>query len=528
MEGIGLTPSAIFAGDGLSSSADSMVEATMEQAYPTLPFEHRRLPQATTCENIGGVFAGVVQQDPDFADASRFGAVLGIAIGPTPGAFDASGAEVMRAIEEELKSSRGEAQAHDIVQMLCRDYGLNSILATFYLLAFVRHSRAEVELLPGHSIELRSGGPLLSNRITWDMVAELSFTAATGEVLGTIRRRPAPVWSAVLPYAGLIVDGLVLSEDVAEIEEEAQRLRSGLIEMGVRLQDSIDGISVLATALEEDAGVALGTLRRLQTLSSKSDPQEFRNNAVDNFGGPSGLQKALQLRGRLERLATLAPAVVRERRYLAEMTFGRRHRDLEFRRYAAIKTIGLDGLIESPSLWESIEQNVRQLRSEYAASYLSHHAIYHQEAAEMLRDLEVLPPQIGALERFNDVPEFEGTVDTDVPGRFRELMASVRTCAKSEDDIDLDSAPICDECLLPLDQDARRREAAILMRDTAAAMREYNQRISSEGVRRILADPSREQVDKFIDMVQISEISDLANVLDADVMEFLRHFVGDS
>ena len=524
-QGVGLTASAIFAGASLSSSVDSVVGATMEQAYPTLPFEHRRLPDAVTHKNIGDIFAGVVQQNPDFADASRFGPALGIATGPTPGAFDASESRVMGVIAAALGSSGGETQTRDLVQLLCRDYGLNPILATFYLLAFVRHAGAEIGLSPGHSIELRSGDPLLSDRITSDMVAELSFTASTGEVLGTLRRRPAPVWNAVLPYASLIVEGLGLSDDSAEIEKQARRLISGLTDIGTRLKDSIDTISELATALDEEAGDALGTLRRLQVLCSASGFQGFRDTVVESFGGPSGLREALQLRERLERLAALAPAVVLERRYLADMTFGRRHQDLALQRDAAVKTMGLDGLIDSPSLWGSIEQNIRQLRNGYSASYLSHHAGYHREAAEILRDLEPLPRQIEALERFNDVPEFEGTVDTDAPARFRDLTASIRTCVEAEDDIDLESVPVCNECHLPMDEDAPRRVAAMVIRDTSAAMREYNQRISSEGVRRILADPSREQLDTFIDMVQISEISDLANVLDADVLEFLRRFV---
>ena len=59
-------------------------------------------------------------------------------------------------------------------------------------------------------------------------------------------------------------------------------------------------------------------------------------------------------------------------------------------------------------------------------------------------------------------------------------------------------------------------------------MREYNRRLGSYGVRQILAHPSKEQLDKFINLVQVADPSALANVLDDEVVEFLRQFMRSS
>ena len=56
-------------------------------------------------------------------------------------------------------------------------------------------------------------------------------------------------------------------------------------------------------------------------------------------------------------------------------------------------------------------------------------------------------------------------------------------------------------------------------------MREYNRRLSSEGVRRILAHPNRAQHDKLIGLVQVSDLTTLANVLDEEVVDFLRGLI---
>ena len=44
---------------------------------------------------------------------------------------------------------------------------------------------------------------------------------------------------------------------------------------------------------------------------------------------------------------------------------------------------------------------------------------------------------------------------------------------------------------------------------------------------RILAHPTREQLDRFIDLMRVSDLTELANVLDERVVEFLCGFVSD-
>ena len=112
-----------------------------------------------------------------------------------------------------------------------------------------------------------------------------------------------------------------------------------------------------------------------------------------------------------------------------------------------------------------------------------------------------------------------------MPGRFRDITATLRTCDLSEEEVSLDDAPFCRECRLLLGEGVPRREVVSVVRGTEGAMREYNRRLSSEGVRRILADTNRAQHDKLIGLVQVSDLTTLANVLDEGVVEFLRGLV---
>ena len=168
---------------------------------------------------------------------------------------------------------------------------------------------------------------------------------------------------------------------------------------------------------------------------------------------------------------------------------------------------------------------MRALRSRYANAYVSHHVRYHQEALELSHRLERLRPQVEALVRFNEMPELGQPVGTEVPQLFKDLSISFSVCPAKEDQLDLEAVPYCEACLLRMDGDVPARDAELLFGATERAMHEYNRRLSSHSVRQILAHPTREQLDQFINLVQVADPSALVNVLEDEVVEFLRQFL---
>ena len=524
--GLSIRPSDIFVEGSAESWVERLVEAVFLQAYPSLPFEYSEFPATLNSQEVGAIYRGLFQGDPEAMEtAAAFGPALGMSARETPTLFDFSQCQVVGAIERELRTHGGEMSTSDLLRLMCVNYGLNHSLATLYLFAFVQRAQAEVELIPHHSLQFRQGGPFLSDRISWDLLQEVRFTHTIAEQISTLRSRVTVSWNSVLPYASLVVTGLGLSWDAAEIVEQERRFLSGLDEIGRRVENSREGLGAIETSLQDGAKSVMRSLDRLRLLCSTMSYREFHNVAVVSFGSPSSLMNTLGLFSRLEQLAALAPAITRVRRYLDEMTFGRDHQGLAMKRDHVVGRIGLDSLIGNPSLWNSVEESFHRLRREFAAVYLSHHTRYHREAAELISLLERLRPQVEALVRFNGVPEFGGPLGADVPGRFEDLMASVRRCKASEDELSLEAVPFCEECLLQLSEDLPRREAALVLNDTERAMRVYNRQLSSHGTRRILAHPTKEQLEKFINLVQVSDLSALANVLDKEVLEFLRSFV---
>lgn len=521
-----IRPAEVFLGDGAGAWVDRLATELLSQAFPALPFQSERFPETLTAEMMGAIFRGLFQGEPDAAAAvAAFGPALGLTRPEAPTRFDASVCRVLDVMARELESRGGEVPSQDLLWSMCRYHGLNRALAMLYLAAFVRRERAGLELIPEHSVQQTAGGPFQSDRVTWDLVPELAYAASLAGQLGVLRAKPSLAWNAILPYANLLVEGLGPAGDETQAAEQERRLLEALENLARRVEQARTQLVELSAGLDEEAEDVLALLQRLQVLSAVGGYRGFHDVAVDGFGGVSGLGQALDLYGRVERLQTLAPAIAGAKRYLGEMTFGAEHQELALRRDSAAARIGLDSLIANPDLWTSVEEGYRRLRQEYANTYLAHHSRYHEEAAELVNRLERLRSQVEALDRFNEVPELGGPVGADVPGRFRELLAGLKSCALTEEEIPLEEAPECHACRLALGDNVPGRQAAAVFGDAERAMRDYNRRLASEGVRRVLAHPTREQLDKFVSLVQVADPTPLADVLDDDVLEFLRSFV---
>ena len=519
----------IFMDDRPESWANRLASAVLLLTYPSLPINGSSFPHTLASEDIAALYRGMFQGNADATAVVRaFGPGLGLTRTESPNQFDAGGCLAVEVIGKEVESRGGEAPADQILDVLTRGYGVTLTLAGLYLMAFVRQEHAEVELGHGHQVEGREGKPFLSDRITWDLVPEVSFSDSLLDQLGVIRLRPSPTWDTALPYATLLVEGLKTSLEPEEIADQERRLLDVLGNMTPEIANIAVSLRPLEVALDGGLQGSSETLESLRALSAVSDYREFYFTAQERFRGPVGLREALESYALLRQLTTFVPDIVETKRYLDLMAFGREHQELSFGRKSILAMMEPDNLAANPSLWKSIEEEVRGLRVRYTNAYVSHHVRYHQEAIELSHRLEKLRPQVEALVRFSEMVELGQPVGTEVPQLFKDMSMSFNVCSAEEDRLTLEAVPYCETCLLRMDENAPSRDAEILFGATEKAMREYNRRLSSHGVRQILAHPTREQIDQFINLVQVADPSALVNVLDDEVVEFLRRFLKDN
>ena len=525
---IGLRAQDVFLDTGLESWSDALASATLLLAHPILPVDYSSFSRSLTAGDVAQVFRALFQGDVGAQEAtSSFAAGLGVVSPDNPAIFDASSCPVLAILQRELEGSAGEAAPRALVHTLMYTYGLTLELSLFHLLAFVRQTRAELRLMPGHGLTNHRGGAFLSDRITRDLVPEVDFAALRLSELGDMRLEPTVSWNLTLPYASLLVEGLTATNEDADVLAQEQRLVDSLMALTPELAVAKTSISELAAGLGTSVEAAKETLERLERMSSAKDLQEFYAAVEREFDGPSGLFEALEGHRRVARLSENIPAIIETRNYLDRMTFGSEHQDLRVVRDSLMARLDAAGLINNPSLWPGIEEGLARLRDSYSLTYRSFHAAYHQEALELRHRLEALTPQVNALARFNEIPELGSPVGLEVQQMFKDVSEGYRLCAIAEDDLDLGDVPYCPSCILPMNVTVPHRSEEQLSGEVSRAMREYNRRLSTHSAMQILDRPTREQVDKFIELVQVADPSALANVLDDRVVEFLRQFLSN-
>ena len=516
----------IFSAETPESWAEGLASAVLEQVYPDLPMDHRDFPHTLTYETIEGLFRGLFHGDADAADAVRaFGPGLGLTRRQDPELFDANLCPVLDIIQRELDSRNGEMPARDMIGELTYTHGLTPALALLYVVAFVRQLHAEIELGHDHRVEDRRGAPFLGDRITWDMVPAVSFSESLAESFASIRLRPSPTLKTALPYAALLLDVFAVDEGIASTSDQESLLSDVVGRMAPQISRARDGLRSIEGSLGAVPSGATESLEGLQELCAVSDNRELYFVAQERFRGPAGLTHTLGLYRRVQELSGLLPAIESAKAYLDRMTFGREHQELSLERDSVAARIEPVSLLADPVLWSSVEESFFRLRARYTSAYAPHHARYHGEGAQLANRLEALRPQVEALTRFNQMRELGEPVGGEVHQLYGEVSSALKTCALAADELSLDTRPQCRGCLLTLDEYVPLRAAERLIGSAEAALREYNRRLGSHSVRQVLAQPSREQLDRYMDLLRVADPSALATVLDDEVVAFLRQFL---
>ncbi|MCH8206946.1 MAG: hypothetical protein IH956_08070, partial [Chloroflexi bacterium] len=499
--------------------------AVLLQAFPELPFDYHDFPEPLTSDTVRALFEGLFQGNSDAAALVRaYGPGLGLTRAEAPDVFDARDCRPLAIVRAEVESRGAEMPARDALALLVRGQGLTRPLALLYLVAAVRDRGVELTLTRDHDVTDVRGSPFLGDRITWDLVPEISFSEHLDHDLALVGARFSPTWDTVLPYTALIVEDAE-SGRKAEVAGQETRLLDTLKRMADEIGRTVETLQQLEARLGGGLSGALEALTRLQSVCAVANYRQFLSEAQGAFHGPSGLERVLDLYRRIGRLVELGPDIVRLKLYLDGMSFGPDHQDMSLLRDALVARIDPEALLSNPALWDAVEADFRRLRDRYATVYAAHHALYNEGALELSNRLEESHPQVAALARFNDMPELGGPLGEEVSGLFEELTGALRTCPDATEDPSLDGVPHCEACRLRLEDGLPRRQAALLFGATARAMREYNRRLGSHAARQMLAHPSREQLDKFVGLVRVADPSALANVLDDSVVEFLRGFL---
>ena len=155
---------------------------------------------------------------------------------------------------------------------------------------------------------------------------------------------------------------------------------------------------------------------------------------------------------------------------------------------------------------------------------MRHHTQYRKEASALWARLQNTLPLVEMLEQLNSISELGAPVGVELPHQFDQLNTALKMCPVPEEDVHLEERPVCPYCGLRLSERVPHQEIEAVLVDIGRALQEQNRRLSIRGVQQILEKNEAEMVDKLIGILQVADMTPLANVLSPQVLAFLRTF----
>jgi hypothetical protein len=193
-------------------------------------------------------------------------------------------------------------------------------------------------------------------------------------------------------------------------------------------------------------------------------------------------------------------------------------------RIMTLEQLSFATLLSDPGQLESMRSTFHKVfRARYRRAYLEHHRRYWQAAATLDSLLAEAQPTADALARLNTLRQLGPALGTGALAEYRRLRATPRACPGAADlETRLAERPICPACGLTLADSPPHEYAQDVLRRLQRALGRQQARLASKTVRQILAQRGGERIEQFLQVVQASDLTGLASVLDDDLLAFLR------
>lgn len=366
-------------------------------------------------------------------------------------------------------------------------------------------SPAPLLRLPRPSLAAYAGGALL---------AALPLSTSAQEVFGsgTSQPRLAPLIDYVLAGARLAdacwrsIDQMLSSPNPPAKVARPQRLRGRL---GAALAE------LPAAAASDATGNA--AIDRLREIANGAAPETV-------VASPATLaDDVAHLRCLKEQPATAAE-LTSMLTYLDAARPGPQQRRLLVDRATTREQLSFVTLLSEPHRLDGMRATFEIFRNDYLAAYTEHHRRYWQAWARLRAVLDEAAPIAHTLARLNTLSALGQPLGRTALAAYRRLTREPRSCSPQDLEATLRERPECQSCQVTLEIGVPSEETEEVLRRLQAALSRQQARLANQAVRRILARGG-ERIEQFLQIVQASDLTGLAQVLDDDLLAFLSELL---
>jgi len=306
------------------------------------------------------------------------------------------------------------------------------------------------------------------------------------------------------PDAGLAELLPALSQALAEAREKAPRFPDLLADM-----------PRIASALES-----------LTSLSEATTTAAFGEAASRLYSSPSELAEDIYLCRALTESSNEARKAARMRRFLIEAVVPESEPELAIDRTLALEELSFAILVAEPHRWAAVRGAFERFRHRYQSAYLRHHHRYWEASLTLHAQLMDLASHVQALRRLNTLGELGPPLGEEALAEYEQLPQSIGACLLSASlEREPGEAARCLACGISMNDEPSWEDVQRMRRRLERAINQQLQRLSSKAVSQILAVSGEARVEQFIQLVQASQARSLADVLDDELLGFLRRLL---
>jgi hypothetical protein len=280
--------------------------------------------------------------------------------------------------------------------------------------------------------------------------------------------------------------------------------------------------SALGACPPEASGSARRAIERLLTLAG--DDGEEPLAAVETlFGEPLALAEEVFFCRCLAQDVDPALELATMRTYLAAAVVPVAAAELAMDRAVTLEQLSSAVLFMEPHRLEGMRATFEYFRKRFGAAYQEHHRRYWQACEQLLKERDEAEGTARALARLNRIRELGKAVGVNALAQYDDLGKAPERCLLVETLADsLTQQSSCPLCGVTLADEAPAERVRDVVRRLQRALRQQQNRLSSQAIRQILSQQGGERIERFLKVVQASDLRGLAEVLDDELVEFLR------
>ena len=528
----GPNPEVIFTSRRPVQWIESLATWLLARSYPSLPFDTHGLTQPIRGDDAGRLFESIFKRsgsDPELL--ARLGPALGLLSHDSGGSYDPSGCRVFPLVR--AKIGDGPAPFAEVHRFLAHDVGLTTELASLFLFLFISHVRPEhqIQLKDDAAMFLADGSALPGGRLTSDLIpllawdSQLTFKAASIGPTSAPRfidaRHHLSVLCPELASSGADVADQALTRSLESIARDIGTASNILESLEARWDAGFDATG--ATGAAGETGELRAALERLGRISG-SGYADLYHSVRAAYPALPKLKDDLETLRQLVKLDNDTVEIFEAQRYIADAQVPTvRFPNLAVDRDALLTGLSPSRLTRSRGRgWSAIARDAEGFKIRYTQAYREHHRRFHDELPLFQLGLLAAKKKWAALDLLNTICELGPPVGAGLEKELAALPPGPLPCSFQGTELDLSNEPYCPECRISLEKTVRSAELARLAPQVDMALGGKTQELSRLLVEKALSGRTDDRWREFLQIVQASELSALANTLDSDLVSFIK------